>query len=184
MAFPAKITPHWYHFLSLEKDLITISRFVEISKDNFSTYSIELLKLYLSVGSEIDVVLKVTCDHISKKRIPSGNIKDYRRILEGADYFRNLGHEIIYLDKYELSFQPWEAWLTQDDNKNPIWWNDYNRVKHHRHTDYSKANLENVLKSLSGLLAVLLHAYLIIKGNPKIIFRSTAPGDTELLNYR
>jgi hypothetical protein len=39
---PDNIRPHWNYFLALEKDLETVSRYIEFSRDNLNTYSIEL----------------------------------------------------------------------------------------------------------------------------------------------
>ena len=39
---------HWAYFLALEDDLYTLSRYVEIAKPNYETYSIEISRLLLS----------------------------------------------------------------------------------------------------------------------------------------
>ena len=58
---PDNIRPHWNYFLALEKDLETVSRYIEFCHDNLNTYSIELAHLLLSLASEIDTVAKRTC---------------------------------------------------------------------------------------------------------------------------
>jgi len=45
---------HWNYFLALEADLGTLSRFVEFAEDNFATYSIEQVHLFLAAASEVD----------------------------------------------------------------------------------------------------------------------------------
>ena len=49
---------HWAYFLALEDDLYTLSRYVEIAKPNYETYSIEISRLLLSACAEVDSVLK------------------------------------------------------------------------------------------------------------------------------
>ncbi|MBP6506947.1 MAG: hypothetical protein KA257_05225 [Opitutaceae bacterium] len=39
-----------------------MSRFIEFAEDNFPTYSLELVRLLLAAGSEIDVALKELCN--------------------------------------------------------------------------------------------------------------------------
>ena len=48
--------PHWEYYLSIVEDLDAVSRYVHPLPDNFSTFSIELTRLLLSIGSEVDVV--------------------------------------------------------------------------------------------------------------------------------
>ena len=52
--------PHWHYFISLEDEIVKISRFIEISEDNYDVYSIELTKLFLSICSEVDVIIHTT----------------------------------------------------------------------------------------------------------------------------
>ena len=44
------------YYLKLEKQLNETSKFVEIAKDNYNTCSLEYLKLYLAICSEVDVL--------------------------------------------------------------------------------------------------------------------------------
>ena len=54
------------YFQSFEKDIEQLSRYVNISEDNYSVYSVELTRLYLSICSEVDVALKVLCSTLSE----------------------------------------------------------------------------------------------------------------------
>ena len=47
---------HWNYFLAFDSDAEKLSRYIEFTSDNFGTYSIELVRLLLSVASEVDVV--------------------------------------------------------------------------------------------------------------------------------
>ena len=136
---------HWRYFLSLEADVVRLSRFIEFSNQNFPAFSVELARLILGVGSEVDVVAKQLCkaaDAASKPR----TMDDYRRVLRAA-------HPRI---EQFLSFGPWRNW---QNDQNPNWWRAYNQVKHHRDKRFGEANLENTLSALAGLLVLVLHLY-------------------------
>ena len=48
----------WSYYLELERQFIETKRYVEFSSDNDKAYSVEYLKLYQAICSEIDVVGK------------------------------------------------------------------------------------------------------------------------------
>jgi len=41
----------------------------------------------------------------------------------------------------------------------PIWWQDHNKVKHHRDKHFPKANLKNCVNSIAALFVAVLHLY-------------------------
>lgn len=43
--------------------------------------------------------------------------------------------------------------------KSPLWWTAYNKVKHHRHTDFERATLKNFLNAVAGLFVAVVHLY-------------------------
>jgi hypothetical protein len=60
---PAK--PHWNYFLAIERDVEVLSRYIEFDKRNFDCFSIEIVRILLAVGSEIDVICKQICRTIN-----------------------------------------------------------------------------------------------------------------------
>lgn len=50
---------NWDYYLVLERELVNSFNYVELSNDNFSTYSVEFAKMLLSICSEFDSVLKI-----------------------------------------------------------------------------------------------------------------------------
>ena len=58
-AFNRFLKYYWRYYRELEKEFLSTARYVEFVEDNFSTYSVEFLKLYQAVCSEIDVVGKM-----------------------------------------------------------------------------------------------------------------------------
>ncbi len=146
---------HWNYFLALENDLENLSRYIEFGKKNFRTYSIELAHLLLASASEVDVVAKEICELLVPGSNPR-NINEYRVII--ASNLPDFCRERIFVPRYGISFMPWERWRR---NVNPIWWQSYNDVKHHRDDHFEEANLKNVLNSLGGLLITVFYYYKI-----------------------
>lgn len=144
---------HWNYFLAFDSDAEKLSRYIEFTKKNEKTYSIELVRLLLSAASEVDVVAKLLCNK-EKPGEKAGNMKDYRNILNPI--FPKIRDMKIQIPRYGLDLTPWEKW---NENKTPIWWKDYNGVKHQRDINFQKANLKNTLNSIAGLFCLLLYYY-------------------------
>lgn len=142
---------YWNYFLAINDDIEKLTRYIEFEKSNFSTYSIELTRLLLSVSSEIDVILKDLCNKLDPT-INHKNINDYRTTIKS--HMPAIIGETIYIYGYDLEFRPWFAWR---GNHNPKWWRSYNKVKHQRNSAYKKANLENTLKAVSALLIIVTY---------------------------
>jgi len=145
--------PHWQFFESLDDELHSLSRIIEFAPKNFSTFSVHLARLYLSVGSEIDVVAKLLCAGIAPAQKPE-RINEYRPLVTGK--FPNFRQLRVELPSHDLDFQPWASW---DSNDNPQWWKNYNKVKRERSKHFRDANLGNVLESAAGLLVLLIYFY-------------------------
>jgi len=143
---------YWQHFLALEADFAATSRYVELSKQNFATFSIEYAKLLLAIGSEIDVLCKVACEKIDSAA-KRANIDDYRTCIT---VHSQIASEEVLVRRYNLIFKPWDAWSR---SKNPNWWQSYNNVKHQRDVYFHEANLENCANAISGLFVVVLYCH-------------------------
>ena len=79
-------------------------------------FSVELVRLYLAIGSEIDVVLKELCKKINPKSKAS-KINEYKEtITPEIEGFIN--QSAISFD-YDIHFKPWSAWSGEN---NPDWW--------------------------------------------------------------
>lgn len=71
---------HWNYLVALERDLESVSRYVEFCKPNYSVYSIELAHLLFAASSEVDVLAKLLCQRLHPAA-PRGNINEYRPVL-------------------------------------------------------------------------------------------------------
>jgi hypothetical protein len=149
---------YWSFFRTIDEDLHQLRRFVEFSEANFSTYSVELVRLYLSIGSEVDVVAKLLCGQIDSSKQPK-KITEYRPIITGQ--YPLLADLDIHIRGTAITLKPWSGW----NSASPTWWTKYNDVKHKRHLHFKDARLEHVLNAAGGLLVLLVYA------SPKELFR-------------
>lgn len=173
------IQRYWNYYLRLEEDFYSTRNYVEFSEENFQTYSIEYLKLYLSICSEIDVVGKF----LAKKLNPdfdseNANIKTWwPEISEKLTIDnKNLYEKEVNFAGISKPIKPWENFNDSNENS-PMWWKTYNNVKHKRTEEdesthreyYTQANLKNVISAFAGLY-ILEKAYINLKSNKKDSF--------------
>jgi hypothetical protein len=145
---------HWNFFLALEKDLEVLSRYIEFTETNFTCYSLEISRILFSAASEVDVVAKQLCVKINPTSSAS-NINQYRDEIRTA--YPRLQSFKVTIPRFGLELTPWSNW--SDVTGIPDWWTAYNKVKHHRNTDYHRGNLKNCLNAAAGLFVVILYFY-------------------------
>lgn len=165
---PSKL--HWNYFLALERDMETVSRFVEFRQENFAVFSIELAHLLFAAASEVDVVAKLLCEQV-EPQTPRRNINEYRRVL--LPHMPELPHEKVFVPRYGLDFEPWSNW---EKGKSPTWWSAYNNVKHKRDAHFQDATLQNALNALGALLLLTARYYafvLAVPGQAALLLRDT-----------
>lgn len=177
MSFDEALNLYWKYYISLENQFLETRKYVELDfVNNGRTYSMEYLKLYQAVCSEIDVTGKALAKEISKDFKPTKNTG----INEWWFYVTSV---IKQLEDRKCNFfgkhiiQPWKRFVViKNDNANakkyvlrkdkpegktPTWWNDYNKVKHDRtgkfeknSTNYAKANLRNLIYAFAALYSL------------------------------
>ena len=152
-----KASIHWNYFLTIEQDLINLSRYIEFTEGNFNTYSTELTRLLISTASEVDVLLREFCN--DKNPTEKRNVRTYREFFQNTDGMEGFINEDVIIPKYNLSFRPWawDIWLDDDEGESkrcPEWWDANNKVKHQRSSEYQKGNLKNVLNAFCALYIV------------------------------
>ena len=160
----------WSQYLVLEADLMNVMRYITFEKSNMKTYSVEFIKQYQAICSEVDVQCKQYCSILEDGCKCEDMFDCASIILKHKPEIKN-----AVVTCKNLEFRPWEKWTTDVENprdkesglnKAPYWWTMYNKIKHSRLDKdkkgifyYQKANLENVLNALSGLLVICLHCY-------------------------
>ncbi len=133
------------YFDALEDDLLKMARYIEFHPDNYQTYSLELVRLLLAAGSEIDVALKMLCKQVNSTARPTRNIDEHKAIV--LTKHQDMQTQQVTISRYGITLQPWKDWQTA----NPKWWAAYNDVKHDRLINYRSGNLENVINAVGGL---------------------------------
>ena len=136
----------WTYYLQLENDFIKTLNYVEFSPENYSTFSKEYAKQFLSICAEIDVVCKLLCSKIDSSA-HARNICDYASIIGTYNNFSNATVKFHYNN---TTHSPWAGWSSMNS---PTWWEEHNLVKHHRtsNSHFEKANRLNTFKALAAL---------------------------------
>ncbi|KDM91196.1 hypothetical protein [Photobacterium galatheae] len=140
------------YYKTFEDDIDKLSRYIEISEDNFKVYSIELTRLYLSICSEVDVVMKLLCGLLTDNKSKPKNMCSCLEII--VEHMPEFVDQQVSCAGLKRNFKPW-AEVTEE--KRPSWWVYHNKVKHDRSKNYAKANLNNVLLALAGLFTLIVH---------------------------
>lgn len=144
---------HWNYFLSLEDDVVLMSRYLELTEHNFSAYSLELARILFAAASEVDVVSKRLCAQLNPES-RADNITKYKREILASH--PEIVHSAVEIPRFGLALTPWKQW---EGDENPLWWKAYNNVKHHRDTHFKDASLKNALNAVAGLFVLLLFFY-------------------------
>lgn len=168
------IKSYWDYFLDLEDQFIETKRFVEFDKANDKTYSIEYLKLYQAVCSEIDVVGKeiAIANNSGFKISKRTTIKNWGYEIQKK--FPGLKDVIVSFndERYIQPFKNWEYEQSKSVNKNGktqnnlkikgdkeaiVWWRNYNDIKHRRigliegTKNFQLANQSNLIQAFAAL---------------------------------
>ena len=155
MAIQAKrIEPHWNYLLAIERDVERLSRYIEFDKRNFDCFSIEIARVLLASGAEVDVVCKQLC-RVLNPTSSASNINAYRDEIKTA--FPTMPQFEVLISRFGLTLTPWDEWSKPDGV--PFWWTAYNKTKHQRDSEYHRASLKNALNAVAGLFVAVLHLY-------------------------
>lgn len=171
----AFIDSYWNYFLELENEFANTQKYVAFDMCNKGTYSIEYLKLYQAVCSEIDVLGKEILLHFEPSFKTDGMVTIIHWGYGITKYMHDsLDATVMFAGKIEL--RPWvkfgyERYTKKNKNKKdsicyklekdcekPKWWKDYNQVKHARtsndeagHANYQRANFGNLVQAFAAL---------------------------------
>jgi len=149
-----KIDAHWNYFLAIERDLVVLSRYVEFDVRNFQCFSIEIARILLAAGAEVDVVCKQLC-RVSNPKSTAKSINTYRAEIKSL--VTNIPDFQVLVPRFGLTLKPWDEWHSVTGV--PLWWTAYNKIKHHRDSQYHQASLKNTLNAVAGLFVVVLYLY-------------------------
>lgn len=153
--YSPEIRSHVASYHMMTKDIREIFEYIEPNKDNLSTYSHRNYELLLRTCTEVESIFKMMF-HLAKVKIEKKNINQYSMVEpELGLSFQKVTFRGMDLPK----FTPFELWgqsdVTSDGSRGPEWYSDYNKVKHNRSGDFSKANLRNILSGFSAVEVLL-----------------------------
>jgi len=144
---------HWNYFLTIEDDLCILNRYVDFSKKNDNTFSLEIARILMTASAEIDVVLKQLCLSLNSQSNASNINEYYNVIVKQLPEFKTFK---VIVPSQGLELKPWSLW---ENGNPPKWWQANNKVKHQRHEQFEKASLKNCLNSVAALYISVLYLY-------------------------
>lgn len=159
---------HWEYYLVLERDFMETERYVGFelgdnyvyvgteatNPENSKVYSVEYIKQYQAICSEVDVILKSICKELGNATADRMDVGYTPTVLQA---WSNIKQQKVRMKDIELC--PFVNWEKSPNYHSPDWWKPYNSVKHERIDNYKEANLKNVLNALAGLY--ILENYLV-----------------------
>ena len=165
-----QVKNYWQYSLSIERSLERTTDFVEVCSDNDMTYSFEYAKIIMLACSEIDVLCRILCKEISQSSdfespdTRTGNIKRYAEII--LPKFPKLTTFEFYNTKKQCNIIPFDGWVLSPTYCSPVWWDDYQLIKHYRHSEYTRATQSNAFHSMAGLITLNLYLHRLIADKP------------------
>lgn len=140
---------YWAYYLMLENRFINTLTYVELSEDNFNTFSDEYASLIQIMGAELDSFFKIFCGFSLDDNKDRKNIGDYANyIFENAPFIKKME---IRVSRLHTSIMPFERWDKDCAKQSLTWWEAFDRIKHGRAENRQAASQRNVLHMLSGL---------------------------------
>ena len=151
-------------YINIEKELRSIFNYIEPDQRNVSTFSFELYSLLLRACTEVELNCKEIME--ANGATPQGRyftMADYKKLEQSSllskyivEYngWRQVNattQELEYVTKQFFPFKNFDPSI----NREPDWYEAYNKVKHNREENLEKANLENCMNAVAGILVLL-----------------------------
>lgn len=149
----------------IEQDLKKLFEYINPSDSNRKTYSHRLFDLFLRSSTEFENNCKkiLRANGYTKRRGARWDINDYKR-LDSANRISQYKIKLnVWYPKPKI-IQPLKSWGSK--GKSLKWYQDYNKVKHNRHSMFSLANLDNVLNATASVFCVLFSQFHVCAFNP------------------
>jgi hypothetical protein len=139
-------------YINIENMLEKVLQFIPYCEEHEKVWSPQLTTIMFEACSQLDSLWKYQASqspHINKKS------------LSIIDYFTYFGQSVnkkwvVFWGEQPEIITPFKKW--QNCNKYEIldWWNAYNKLKHDRILNRSKATLQYTLESIAGLFVAIL----------------------------
>jgi len=151
-------------YLLLQNDLENLFSYVEPADQNLKTYSHRIQQLLMRCCVEVEANLTAILseNNYTKRKMNDWTMADYKSV----DFSHRLSSYKVRLPGWngkENIYQPFEPWKNQE--KLP-WYDAYNKSKHDRHNNFSKAKFKALLASMCGLTALITAQFFDIDFKP------------------
>ena len=158
----AKNAEHYVRaFVLIQNELQSIFEYLEPSDECRSAYSYRIHALLMRTCIEVEANFKAILEE-NTFTPPSGrslNMTDYRKV----DATHHLSAYEVMLPIWNgtpPTLKPFEPWKARRGLPNPgglslPWYQAYNASKHDRHDEFKKANFDNLVMAVAGLLVVI-----------------------------
>jgi hypothetical protein len=157
----AKNPEHYIRaFLLIQSDLQRLFEFVEPSDTNLAAFSYRTHELFMRTCIELEANFKaILKENIFNPTKRDGsarpekdwNINDYKKV-NTTHHLSSYKVFIPIWDGAKSCFEPFKQWANAAEL---TWYQAYNASKHDRQNEFRKANFENLLNSVAGLLILL-----------------------------
>ena len=147
-------------FLLIQSDLQRLFEFIEPADVNLDTFSYRIHELFMRSCIEVEANFKaILKENIfnpmdgrgSPRQEKHWNIHDYKKVNTTHHLSAYKAHVPIW-DGTRSVFEPFKEWAAAPELS---WYQAYNKSKHDRRNEFKKANLRNLLNSVTGILILL-----------------------------
>jgi hypothetical protein len=152
--FGFAIAPEQYvnAFKLIQKDLLELFDYVEPVDENNKCYSYRIHELHMRTCIEVEANCKaILTENNYSKAAGYWNMTDYKKL----DPTHRLSSYEVKLPRWHGTnnvrrpFSPWGPYGELS------WYQAYNAAKHNRYNEFKKANFENLVETVAGLVALL-----------------------------
>jgi hypothetical protein len=166
----AKNAEHYVRALVLiQNDLQSIFEYLEPSDESRTAYSYRIHALLMRTCVEVEANFKAILEENTFTAPPkrSLNMTDYRKV----DATHHLSSYEVMLPIWNGTppiLKPFEPWKSARGLPNPgglslPWYQAYNASKHDRQDEFKKANFENLVMAVAGLLVLVSSQFLNVE---------------------
>jgi hypothetical protein len=158
----AKNPEHYVRALILiQNDLRSIFEYLEPSDECRPAYSYRIHALFMRTCIEVEANFKAILEEntFTPPTHRSLNMTDYRKV-DATHHLSSYEMMLPIWNGTPPILKPFDPWRSARGLPNPgglslPWYQAYNASKHDRHDEFRKANLENLVTAVAGLLVLV-----------------------------
>lgn len=112
--FESFIANYWCYYLLLEKEIISLRKYVEFNEDNNKTYSLEFLLLCQAICGELDAVGKCIAHEIDNQfdiNSNNNNILKWWYVIQ--EWYLSRTNKTAKFNR-SISLEPWENFEVEE----------------------------------------------------------------------